>query len=57
MVIRLSFGYFMFNCIKEPKFLVVITGGKFAKTRKDKVKVIPITVIYSCRVFPLSFLA
>lgn len=28
--------------IKEPKFLAVITGGKFAKTRKDGVKVIPI---------------
>ena len=28
--------------IKEPKFLAVITGGKFAYTRKDGVKVIPI---------------
>ena len=28
--------------IKEPKFLAVITGGKFAKTRKDGVKLIPI---------------
>ena len=28
--------------IKEPKFLAVITGGKFAHTRKDGVKVIPI---------------
>ena len=28
--------------IKEPKFLAVITGGKFAKTRKDGVKIIPI---------------
>lgn len=28
--------------IKEPKFLAVVTGGKFAKTREDGVKVIPI---------------
>ena len=28
--------------IKEPKFLAVITGGKFAHTRKDGVKVLPI---------------
>ena len=28
--------------IKEPKFLAVITGGKFARTREDGVKVIPI---------------
>ncbi len=28
--------------IKKPKFLAVITGGKFAYTRKDGVKVIPI---------------
>ncbi len=28
--------------IKEPKFLAVITGGKFAYTREDGVKVIPI---------------
>lgn len=28
--------------IKEPKFLAIITGGKFAKTREDGVKEIPI---------------
>ena len=28
--------------IKEPKFLAVITGGKFAKTREDGIKIIPI---------------
>lgn len=31
--------------IKKPKFLAVITGGKFAYTRKDGVKVIPIGVL------------
>ncbi|WP_298523736.1 ATP-binding protein [uncultured Methanobrevibacter sp.] len=28
--------------IKEPKFLAVITGGKFAHTREDGVKILPI---------------
>ena len=31
--------------IKEPEFLAVITGGQFAYTRKDGVKVIPIATL------------
>lgn len=31
--------------IKKPKFLAVITGGKFAYTRDDGVKVLPIGVL------------
>ena len=32
--------------IKEPKFLAVITGGKFAHTRKDGVKILPIGCLH-----------
>ena len=32
--------------IKEPKFLAVITGGKFAYTREDGVKILPIGCLH-----------
>ena len=32
--------------IKEPKFLAVITGGKFTYTREDGVKILPIGCLH-----------